>query len=122
MKQNKKNSKRRIGAQWENVAADFLLQHSYEILERNFYYNHGEVDIVAKDGDELVFVEVKFRRTPKFGTPEEALTPKKQELLRRTAEGFVVERNMENISCRFDVVAIQLENGEKKISHYKNAF
>ncbi len=92
------------------------------VLDRNFVFNHGEIDIVARDGNELVFVEVKARRSAKFGSPEEAVTPAKQALLRRTAEGYVRERNLYGIPCRFDVVAILMEPGGRKVVHYRNAF
>lgn len=92
------------------------------VLDRNYTYNHGEIDIVAKDGDVLVFVEVKVRRSAKFGMPEESVTPSKQALIRRTAEGYVQEKNLAEISCRFDVVAIQMEHGNTRLVHYKNAF
>mgnify|MGYP001574960097 CR=1 FL=1 len=115
-------SQRTIGTNWEDVAVKFLQQKGFEIIERNFYYNHGEIDVIAKEKDELVFIEVKFRRNEKFGSAEESVTPKKQELLRRTAEGYVLKNNIENISCRFDVVAIHLENNKPNIIHHKNAF
>jgi putative endonuclease len=115
-------SKRNIGKDGERFAVSFLEDRGYTILERNFTFNHGEIDIVAKDKDELVFIEVKMRRNPQFGSPEESVTPAKQELLRRTAEGYVHEKQLEECFCRFDVVAIRDENGVKTFVHYKNAF
>jgi putative endonuclease len=115
-------SKRNIGKDGERFAVSFLEHQGYTILERNYTFNHGEIDIVARDKDELVFVEVKMRRNPQFGFPEESVTPAKQELLRRTAEGYVHEKELENCSCRFDVVAIRDEDGVKTFVHYKNAF
>ena len=115
-------STRAIGNSGERNAVSFLERQGFAILDRNYTFDHGEVDVVAKDGDELVFVEVKLRRTTRFGLPEEAVTPAKQELIRRTAEGYVQEKKLNNISCRFDVIAIIDENGLKKFVHYKNAF
>jgi TIGR00252 family protein len=115
-------SKRAIGNSGERFAASFLQRQDIAVLERNYTFNHGEIDIVAKDGDELVFVEVKIRRNTRFSSPEESVTPAKQELIRRTAEGYIQEKKLDNISCRFDVVAIRVENGIKKLVHYKNAF
>jgi putative endonuclease len=115
-------SKRNIGKDGERFAVSFLEEQGYTILEQNYTFSHGEIDIVAKDQDELVFVEVKMRRNPQFGSPEESVTPAKQELLRRTAEGYVQEKKLEECSCRFDVVAIKDENGVKTFVHYKNAF
>jgi putative endonuclease len=115
-------SLRAIGNSGEHFAVSFLEQLGMVVLDRNYTYNHGEIDIVAKDGNELVFVEVKVRRSVQFGMPEESVTPAKQALIRRTAEGYVQEKNLDEISCRFDVVAIRIEHGNKKLVHYKNAF
>lgn len=122
MKISGEASKRNIGKDGERFAVSFLEEQGYTILEQNYTFNHGEIDIVARDKDELVFVEVKLRRNPQFGSPEESVTPAKQELLRRTAEGYVREKKLEECLCRFDVVAIKDENGIKTFVHYKNAF
>ena len=115
-------SKKKIGTIGEDVAIQFLVKNGYEILTRNYYYNHGEIDVVAKDGTVLVFVEVKTRRSKIFGAPEEAVTPKKQELIRRTAEGYVLEKGITDSECRFDVVAVELSGGEAHCSVLKNCF
>lgn len=115
-------SKRAIGNEGERFAVAFLERQGLLILGRNYTFNHGEIDIVAKEGDELVFVEVKMRRSKRFGLPEDSVTPAKQNLIRRTAEGYIEERNLRNVPCRFDVVAILVENGVRKFVHYKNAF
>ncbi|MGA7160121.1 MAG: YraN family protein [Bacteroidota bacterium] len=115
-------STKEIGNSGERNAVSFLQHQGFVILERNYRSNHGEIDVVAMDGDNLVFVEVKFRHGTRFGSPEEAVTPAKQGLIRRTAEGYVQEKNLSNIPCRFDVVAITAEKGMKKFVHYKNAF
>ncbi len=117
-----KKSKRKIGSDGEEVAVKYLRQNGYEILEQNFYYQHGEIDIVAKEKDILVFVEVKSRRSTKFGEPEESVTPKKQELLRRTAEGYVLEKNLHNIECRFDVVSVVLKDGKAVCKLLRDCF
>jgi len=122
MNRNGAMSQRNKGKIGENVAADFLKQNGYEILEQNYFYNHGEIDIVAKEGNTLVFVEVKSRRTTTFGEPEESVTPKKQELLRRTAEGYVIEKNIGNMNCRFDVVSVVLKNGKAECKVLKDCF
>ena len=115
-------STRKIGEGGERSAISYLERQGFTILARNYTFNHGEIDVVAQDGDELVFLEVKMRRSMRYGTPEDSVTPAKQELIRRTAEGYVREKKLENISCRFDVVAIRVENGVKTFVHYKNAF
>jgi len=115
-------TKRKKGALGENVAVSFLQQNGYTILEKNFYYNHGEIDIVAKDGNVLVFVEVKSRHSDKFGEPEESVTPKKQEIIRRTAEGYVSSKNLEETECRFDVVSIMMKDGKAECKLLKDCF
>lgn len=116
------DSHRKKGTVGENIAVEYLQQQGYTILERNYYYNHGEIDIVAQENETLVFVEVKMRRSARFGEPQESVTPKKQELLRRTAEGYVLERNLNDIDCRFDVVSIVSGSGEDSILILKNCF
>ena len=115
-------SKREKGKIGEDVAIEFLKNKGYEILEQNYYYNHGEIDIIAKENGVLVFVEVKSRRSARFGEPQESVTPKKQELLRRTAEGFVQERNIGEMECRFDVVAVLFTDGSAECTLFKNCF
>ena len=115
-------STRERGAAGEEAAVRFLQQSGYEIIERNYYYLRGEIDIVAKDGTVLVFVEVKSRRSTSFGAPEESVTPKKQELLRRTAEGYVAERGIVDTECRFDVVSVIMRDGKEECMILKNCF
>jgi putative endonuclease len=116
---NSQRSKGRVG---EEIAADFLKRTGYEILEQNYFFNHGEIDIIAKEGNTLVFVEVKSRRSTAFGEPEESVTPKKQELLRRTAEGYVQQKNIGEIDCRFDVVSVMTKDGKADCKVLKNCF
>lgn len=115
-------SQRVKGKIGEDVAVNYLKQNGYEILEQNYFYNHGEIDIVAKDGNVLVFVEVKSRRSTRFGEPEESVTPKKQELLRRTAEGYVSEKNIGEMDCRFDVVSVIMKDGKAECKILKGCF
>lgn len=122
MKRNSAPSQRTKGKIGEGIAVNFLKQNGYEILEQNYYYNHGEIDIIAKEGNALVFVEVKSRRSKRFGEPEESVTPKKQELLRRTAEGYVGEKNIVEIVCRFDVVSIMMKEGKVECKILKDCF
>lgn len=118
----KKVNKRAQGAIGENLAAEFLEKNGYLILQRNYRFERGEIDLVAKDGDELVFVEVKARTSKAFGSPEEAVTPEKQKQIRNVAEGYLFEHEIENQACRFDVVAIHYMNGNPIIKLIRNAF
>lgn len=116
------SSARQKGKLGEEAAAGFLKQNGYEIIERNYYYQHGEIDIIAKEGTILAFIEVKSRRTAAFGEPEESVTPKKQELIRRTAEGYMIERNIGEAECRFDVVSVVMQDGKADCKILKNCF
>lgn len=122
MSSSSAQSKRKIGNLGEDAAENYLKQLGYAVIEKNFYYRHGEIDIIAKDGSTLVFVEVKSRRSERFGKPEESVTPKKQEMLRRTAEGYVESKNLTNIDCRFDVVSVLMRDGKAECTLLKDCF
>ena len=110
------------GVEGENRATAFLQGLGYRILKRNFTYGKLELDIVAMDGDELVFVEVKTRKSDRFGQPEDALNGSKQALLRRASDAYLQICVKVLTKCRFDVIAIVENEGEWSIRHIKNAF
>jgi putative endonuclease len=122
MKNPARISHRKRGTLGEDVAASFLERQGYSIVEKNYYYQHGEIDIIAQEQETLVFVEVKTRRSTRFGEPQESVTPKKQELLRRTAEGYVAERELNDIECRFDVVSVLMHDGIAECTLFRNCF
>jgi putative endonuclease len=95
-----------LGRRGERIACRFLLRHGYDILARRFNGRHGELDIVAFEGETLVFVEVKTRRTRDFGEPWEFVDWEKRQNLQRTAEEFIGHYNLGNHAYRFDVVAV----------------
>ncbi len=100
-------NKREIGAAMEEATAAFLVKQGYTILERNYRIKTGEIDIIAKDGDEIVFIEVKFRKDYKMGTPFEAVDARKQERIRRTALYYMRENSISpDARIRFDVAGI----------------
>lgn len=112
-------NRRRIGGEKELAAAEYLAGRGYQILEHNFYSRFGEIDLVAREGGYLVFIEVKYRRNHAFGYPEEAVTPAKQRAILRTARYYMLRgRYPETTPCRFDVVAIT----GQEIRLIKNAF
>jgi len=113
--------RRRKGKLGEDMAAKFLEERGYVILSRNYRYDRGEIDIVAEQGGEVVFVEVKLRVSDRFGTPEESITPAKEEQLKKVAEGYVREHGNEHQPCRFDVVAISFVDGRPEIRLHQNA-
>ncbi len=115
-------NRRKKGAQGEDLAARYLSRKGFRILERNYRFERGEIDLIAEDGDELVFVEVKARRSKSYGEPEDAVTPQKEEQIKKTAEGYLFEHQIEDRPCRFDVVSILFSNGKAEIRHIPNAF
>lgn len=117
-------NKRDIGKEGEDIAAKFLKEIGFEIIERNYHYsNVGEIDIVAKVRNQTVFVEVKARINLEFGEPEYAITPKKIKQIKKMAELYLYDKGIEEIDCRFDVIAVVLGDGKNpQIKHYVAAF
>lgn len=103
-------TRRDCGAEGEQAAVDMLQGRGYRILGRNVRTRWGEIDLIAEDGQVLVFVEVKVRRDDQFGGPAAAITPAKQTRLTRLAQGYLAARRWGNRSCRFDVVLFHGDN------------
>jgi len=101
--------RRELGIRGENIARDFLERNGYDIIETNYRCPEGEIDIVARTGDTLVFVEVRTRRNRGFGTPEESITPVKMQRLNAVAAHYGQNRENLPLSQRIDVLAIQME-------------
>lgn len=98
---------REIGSAYETVAASFLKQAGYDILEQNYRDRTGEIDLIANDGKYYVFIEVKYRVNGKKGDPAEAVHGKKQVKIRNMARRYLYQHHLgEDTPCRFDVVAI----------------
>ena len=114
--------KKTTGKDGEELAVDYLQKKGYRILERNYRFEHGEIDIIADDNGSLVFIEVKTRRSKKFGEPEDAVTLRKRNQLKKTADGYLYQRNIDDRECRFDVLAIEYEKNTPIIRHIENAF
>ena len=111
-----------LGSLGESLARTALEQQGYAILATRYRTRAGEIDIVARDGGCLVFVEVKARRHTECGTPAEAVTPRKQRRIIAMARDFLARHQSDATSCRFDVVAILLTDGEPSIEIIRNAF
>ena len=109
---NQKGSTRSFGEQGEEYAVELLKKKGYKIIERNFRTKFGEVDIVARLGDRLVFVEVKTRWSKKFGLPEEAVTPRKLAKIRRVAQYFLLSHPRLPQKAQIEVVAIEVNKGK----------
>lgn len=114
---------RLLGNRGEQQAARFLKSCGYRILERQAKSKLGEIDIIALDGETIVFVEVKTRSSMKAGHPAEAVGYQKQQQLTRTALGWLRKRKLLDKPCRFDVVAIIWQDGgAPEIEHFIHAF
>jgi len=110
------------GPEGEAIAAAFLKKRGYKIVEKNFKCSIGEIDLIAWEGETLVFIEVKARSSAKFGGPEAAVTSKKQEKINRVALAYIQKEKLFNALCRFDVVGIVKDEAGEKVTLFQNAF
>ena len=114
---------RTLGERGEAIAAAYLKGQRFIIIERNFRCKGGEVDIIAREGKTLVFVEVKTRRTLTFGPPQLALTPFKQRQISKAALTWLAKKKQFGANARFDVIAIIAPDHQvPQIEHIRNAF
>ncbi|HEU5181276.1 MAG TPA: YraN family protein [Candidatus Polarisedimenticolia bacterium] len=112
-----------LGDRGEQTAADFLARSGMRIVERKFRCKGGEVDLIAKDGDDLVFVEVKTRSSLEFGEGSEAVTAAKRRRILRAAALYLSARDSWSHPCRFDVVSVRFSpTGATLLEHLKDAF
>lgn len=110
-----------LGKQGEALAAAYLQKKGFVIKEKNYRQKVGEIDIIAQEGNTLVFVEVKTRTTLRFGQPYEAITQQKQKQLRRVAEDYLSRNKKQDSIVRFDVVSILMNSGKPPtIEHLSN--
>jgi putative endonuclease len=110
-----------LGREGEELATAFLRQKGYTIIEKNYKTRFGEIDIIAKDSDVFVFVEVKTRTDTTFGHPFEAVNLRKREKIRKVALFFMKKINKE-VPARFDILSISMKDGMQQIAHIKDAF
>ena len=111
-----------LGKMGEDLACGELARRGYAILERRYRTRHGEIDIIARFGETLVFVEVKARVGDEYGGGGAAVTPWKQQRIVRMATDFLARRRWLDRPCRFDVVTIDFEGGNPRIEVYAHAF
>ncbi len=109
--------RRIFGNQGEDEAATFLKKKGYKILETQFTTRFGEIDLIALDGDEIVFVEVKTRRSLAMGYPEESVHEKKLHKLEIAAGAYLASVTKEEVPHRFDVVAIVVQGNDREFRH-----
>jgi putative endonuclease len=106
----------------EDLACDELRRRGYAVLARRYRTRHGEIDIIAREGETIVFVEVKARRGDAFGGGGEAVTGWKQRRIMEMATDYLARHGLLDAPCRFEVVAVQFEAGRPRIEVYAHAF
>jgi putative endonuclease len=111
-----------LGIRGEDLACAELQRRGYAILERRYRTRYGEIDIVARDGEVTVFVEVKTRTGDGYGDGAEAVTPWKQRRIANMSLDFVSRRRLHDRPCRFDVVAVDLTGPAPRVDVYTHAF
>ena len=126
MSDNRNMRNKQVGRFGENCAVDYLVSIGYRIAERNYRCEHGEIDIVAYDGDVLVFAEVKTRRSRRFGEPCEAVGIKKQQTIYDCATRYTIDNDTE-CEVRFDVIEVIYSDSGKgfaadEVNHIRRAF
>jgi len=110
------------GSRGEDLAVSCLEKEGYRIIERNYRCRYGEIDIIALDRQDIIFVEVKGRESETFGAPEEAIGPAKQKKISRVALHYLQEKGLSGHNARFDVVAIRFTPRGSRIRLIRNAF
>jgi putative endonuclease len=111
-----------LGNHGEDLAAAALKKQGYKILERNYVTPLGEIDLIARQGKTLVIIEVKTRKSTRFGSPQEAVSVAKQTKLRRLADYYMKDKHLIDTPVRFDVVAITLSDAGPQIEIIASAF
>jgi putative endonuclease len=118
-------STKQSGDEGEEIAVEHLVQKGYELIDRNYRFGKGEIDIIAKDPEngDLVFIEVKSKKNLEFGDPVYSVTKNKMKQLKRMAELYLYDKEIDEVDCRFDVITVLLRGNQKPIiEHYENAF
>ena len=111
-------SRRGFGSEGEHLVRDYLTGQGYSVLDMNYRRGPGEIDVIARQGDTVVFIEVKRRADGRFGRPAEAVTPQKRGRIVRTAALYLQEKRLGDVCARFDIV--ELTPG--RINHIEGAF
>jgi len=111
-----------IGLKGEQLAVEHLVRKGYRILTRNFHTRRGEIDIIARRGDQIIFVEVKTAKGKAFGSPRCWVDLRKQARLIHAAVVYLAIKGVHDTDCRFDVIAIELDRPKPRLTHIINAF
>lgn len=110
-----------LGKWGEQLAATYLERKKYEILERNWFFDKAEIDIIAKKEGALIIVEVKTRNSDFFGDPQGFVTPSKIKLLVKAANEYIITNDLD-LETRFDIIAVLKNKTQEKLEHFENAF
>ena len=110
-----------LGKWGEEYAANYLEKKGYELLERNWFFNKAELDIIALKDDQLVVVEVKTRNSDFFGDPQDFVTPAKIKLLVKAANEYIISNDLD-LEVRFDVIAVLKNKTQEQLEHFEDAF
>lgn len=113
---------RKKGSYGQGLAAVFLQQRKYRLIGQNYYTRLGEIDLIAEQDGQIVFVEVKTRLSRRFGLPEEAVSDRKKAKMRQSAWQYIEKEQINHDNYRFDIIAIEIDKDNKKalIRHHKN--
>ena len=112
-----------LGRKGEQIAENYLVGQGYQILERNYHSEQGEIDLIARERDFLVFIEVKNYSFRSYGSPVGAVRASKKQSLIHAAQTYLYKKEIKNTYCRFDVIAIFTKySGQRIIEHYRDAF
>ncbi len=114
--------KKETGNLGENIAENYLKRKGYIILDKNFECRQGEIDIIAKDRKEIVFIEVKTRTSSKYGAPSEAVNKIKQKHMLQVIKYYLYIRNLSEEFIRIDVIEVYVIDNVYKVNHIKQAF
>ncbi len=111
------------GKNSEDLAEKFLLDKNFRIIKRNFKFGKtGEIDIIAYDGEVIVFIEIRSKTSKEFGDPLSSITPGKIRKIKKSAEGYLYINNINDTEVRFDVITVDLTSDIPKLEHIPYAF
>jgi putative endonuclease len=111
---------RNLGEEGEALAAEYLRGEGCEILHRRYRLGRGDIDIIARDGRTVIFVEVKTRASRAYGEPEESVTAEKVRRIRRIASAFLARHRLSECDCRIDIVGVTFERGRPVFRHTRD--
>lgn len=117
-----KTAKQLLGKQSEDLAARYLQKVGYKIITKNYSCRQGEIDLIAREKDVLVFVEVRSKQNQRYGLPIETIDKNKQMKIKKAAANYLHQQGKNDCYCRFDAVAVLWEDNIPQISLYRDAF